>query len=136
MAAPSPSPAPSPTGDDVASVQEASRLLEVSELELFRIAWAKWHGGGIGEAQLERRYRPYARERQVPVWVRELVRKVLRESRAGELNPANYRVMPEPISPPPGRGRRRLLWLALFLGVVLVAAAALAGDATPTAMTR
>jgi hypothetical protein len=43
---------------DVADVLEASALLQVTEFELFRIAWRRWHGRAIADADLERYYLP------------------------------------------------------------------------------
>jgi hypothetical protein len=113
--------------DDVADVLEAAALLEVTEFELFRIAWGKWHGGGIGDAQLERHYLPYMFKGQVPVWVRQLARKIVAEAEADELNPANYGVMPKPQTMDMyNRGLRYCLWIAVIMGTLLTGAATVA----------
>ncbi len=113
--------------DDVADVLEAAALLQVTEFELFRIAWGKWHGGGIGDAQLERHYLPYMFKGQVPVWVRQLTRKIAAEADADQLNPANYGVMPKPLTMDMRhRGLRYGLWIAVIFGTLLTGAATVA----------
>jgi hypothetical protein len=113
--------------DDVADVLGAAALLEVAEPELFRIAWRKWHGGEIGDAQLERHYAPYRRRGQVPIWVRHLARRVIADAGADRLNPARYGVTPrEPATGMHRRGLRLCLWLAVIVGILLTGAAAVA----------
>jgi hypothetical protein len=58
---------------DVADVLEAAGLLEVTEFELFPIAWCRWHGRTIADADLERYYLPYMFRSQVPLWVRQVI---------------------------------------------------------------
>jgi hypothetical protein len=113
--------------DDVAEVLEAAALLEVTEFELFRIAWRKWHGGEIGDTQLERHYLPYMFKSQVPVWVRGLARRVIADAEAGRLEPTRYGVMPKPLTMDMyNRGLRCCLWIAVILGTLLTGAATVA----------
>ena len=113
--------------DDVADVLEAAALLQVTEFELFRIAWRKWHGGEIGDEQLERHYLPYMFKSQVPVWVRQLARKVISEAEADQLDPSRYGIMPKPLTMDMyNRGIRSFLWIAVVLGTLLTGAATVA----------
>jgi hypothetical protein len=108
---------------DVADVLEAAGLLEVTEFELFRIAWCRWHGRTIADADLERYYLPY----MVPSWVRQLTRQVTAEAEASRLDPAAYGVMPRQLTMDMyNRGLRYCLWIAMILGTLLTGAATVA----------
>jgi hypothetical protein len=110
--------------DDGALVLDAAALLQVSAHDLFRIAWRKWHGGEIGDAQLERHYRPYMRDGRVPIWVHELARRITADAAADRLKPERYVVRPSPPTDASTHpGRRYGLWLAVVLGVLLTVAA-------------
>jgi hypothetical protein len=112
---------------DVADVLEAAALLEVTEFELFRIAWRKWHGGEIGDSQLERYYLPYMFKSQVPTWVYRLARQIIDEAEADRLDPARYGVMPRQLTMDMyNRGLRYCLWIAMILGTLLTGAATVA----------
>lgn len=113
--------------DDVADVLEAAALLQATEFELFRIAWRKWHGGEIGDAQLEHHYLPYMFKSQVPVWVRSLARQVIADAEADRLEPTRYGVMPRPLTMDMyHRGLRCCLWIVVILGTLLTGAATVA----------
>ena len=109
---------------DAAEVAQAAALLEVSEFQLFRIAWRKWHGGEIGRSQLQRYYLPYERTGHVPVWVYRLARRIIDEADAQRLDPARY-VTPKP-QDVQRRGPRYRLWIAVVTGMLLTGAAAIA----------
>lgn len=112
---------------DVADVLEAAALLQITEFELFRIAWRRWNGGAISDGDLERYYLPYMFRSQVPLWVRQLARQVISEAEASGLDPASYGIMPKPLSMDMyNRGLRYCLWLAIIFGTLLTGAATVA----------
>jgi hypothetical protein len=112
---------------DVADVLEAAALLQVTEFELFRIAYRQWHGREIADADLERYYLPYMFRSQVPSWVRQLTRQVIAEAEASRLDPADYGVMPRQLTMDMyNRGLRYCLWLAVIFGTLLTGAATVA----------
>jgi hypothetical protein len=77
---------------EVADVLEAAALLEVTEFELFRIACRRWFGADIDDGELERFiYLPYMFRGQVPPWMRQLVRTVIAEIEALDLEPTACR---------------------------------------------
>lgn len=111
----------------VADVLEASALLQITEFELFRIAWRRWHGRAIADRDLERYYLPYMFRSQVPLWVRQLARQVIAEAEASRLDPASYGIMPRQLTMDMyNRGLRYCLWLAIIFGTLLTGAATVA----------
>ena len=112
---------------DVADVLEAAALLEVTEFELFRIAYRRWFGADIRDRDLERFYLPYMFRSQVPAWVRQLTRSVIAEAEAEALDPRAYGIMPRPLSMDMyNRGLRYFLWIAVILGTLWTGAATVA----------
>ncbi len=71
---------------DVRAVLEASRALRVSEFDLFRLAYRRWHGAEPDEKALERVFVSYMFRQAVPLWVRQFCRQVLSAARAGALD--------------------------------------------------
>lgn len=112
---------------DVADVLEAAALLEVTEFELFRIAYRRWFGADIRDRELERHYLPYMFKKQVPPWVRQLTRSVIADAEAENLDPTAYGVLPRPLSMDMyHRGLRYFLWIAVILGTLWTGAATVA----------
>jgi len=112
---------------DVADVLEAAALLEVTEFELFRIAYRRWFGVDIRDRELERFYLPYMFKSRVPPWVRQLARTVIAEAEAETLDRRAYGIMPRPLSMDMyNRGLRYFLWLTVIFGTLLTGAATVA----------
>ena len=112
---------------DVADVLEAAALLEVTEFELFRIAYRRWFHAEIDDTELERLYLPYMFHGQVPHWVRQLTRQVIGEADRDHLDPKTYGVMPKPLTMDMyNRGLRYCLWIAVILGTMLTGAVTVA----------
>jgi hypothetical protein len=112
---------------DVADVLEAAALLEVTEFELFRIAYRRWFGADIRDRELERFYLPYMFHGRVPPWVRQLTRAVIADAEAETLDPRSYGVLPQPLSMDMyNRGLRYFLWLTVIFGTLLTGAATVA----------
>lgn len=76
--------------DDWENVGEAAWVLRVSEWDLFRLAWRRWHGTDEGERELEQAFHSYLAGTAVPTWVRHFCRQVLDAKRAGSLDPADF----------------------------------------------
>lgn len=110
---------------DAIAVADASALLQVTEFELFRIAYRWWHGDSIPDDELEPIYLPYMFRDQVPSWVRQFCREVLDRADAGELDPLEYGIEPRPLDMGMyNRGLRYFLWLVIVLGSLVTAAQA------------
>lgn len=112
---------------DVADVLEAAALLQVTEFELFHIAYRRWHGVDIGDDGIERYYLPYMFKKQVPSWVRHLAREVIHRADKDALDPRAFGVMPKPLTMDMyNRGLRAFLWIAVIMGTLLTGAATVA----------
>jgi len=112
---------------DVADVLEAAALLQVTEFELFRIAYCRWHGAAIGDRELERHYLPYMFRNRVPLWVRQLAREVIARAEADDLDPRAYGILPKPLSMDMyNQGLRYFLWITVIFGTLLTGAATVA----------
>ena len=75
---------------DVEAVLKASALLSVNEFQIFRLAFASWHGYEADEETIEASFIPYMFAERVPWWVRSFTRAVLRLDREGTLDPAQF----------------------------------------------
>jgi hypothetical protein len=112
---------------DVADVLEAAALLEVTEFQLFHLAYRRWYGTEIGDDGLERYYLPYMFHSRVPPWVRALAREVIAAADADGLDPKTYGVLPRPVSMDMyNRGLRYFLWITVIMGTLLTGAATVA----------
>lgn len=65
--------------DHTEDVLFAASLLDISEFELFSIAYRAWHCDSASEQYLERYFAPYMFHGRVPVWVQQFTRQVLSE---------------------------------------------------------
>ncbi len=72
---------------DIEDVLQAAAVLDVTEYELFHLAYLRWHGQRAEEQLLERRFAAYMFRRRVPVWVRHFARLVHSQNARGELDP-------------------------------------------------
>ena len=71
---------------DVQSVLDAAAMLDVTEFELFRLAYAHWHGRVPDEYTLEGHFVAYMFRDLVPPWVRHFARTVERLFHRDELD--------------------------------------------------
>lgn len=77
---------------DIDDVLEAAALLDITEYELFGLAYARWHGRRASEEMLERWFAAYMFRGVVPPWARHFARLVRRRAECGELNPSELGV--------------------------------------------
>lgn len=66
----------------------AAGLLDVSEFEVFQLAWMHWHGGPPADEEVEPIFVRYMFHRTVPPWVRSFSRMVEQRGHAGTLDGA------------------------------------------------
>ena len=76
--------------DEAKLVGFVAAILQISEYELFRIAYQKWFSRPIYENRLESLFRDYLATGGVPYWVNDFVRKAHEKFKAGELNYKDY----------------------------------------------
>lgn len=67
-----------------------SAILQISEYELFRIAYKDWFNQPIAEKRLETLFKDYLASGSIPYWVNDFVRKAHEKFKAGELNYKDY----------------------------------------------
>jgi len=111
---------------DVKVVHAAAEALQVREIRLFRIAYARWFGEEATEKTIERPFMRYLFSAEAPIWVRHFAREVLDRLEAGQLDPRDYGLPPR-LPPLPGtlhleRAFRALLivaWIAI-VGVIAI----------------
>lgn len=85
--------APYPT-PDVRDVVSACDALNVREINLFRLAFARWFGRDASDSELERPFMHYLYAQQAPMWVRQFTREVLHRKSAGILDPTQFGLPP------------------------------------------
>jgi hypothetical protein len=121
--------APREPRDDQDAVLDAAALLDIPEIEAFRLAYLRWYGRPIGDPDLEAHFVRYMFHGVVPPWVRAFTREVLAAARAGPLDPVRFGVQRRlPESGDAVRGGRYLV----FVVVVCVLLVCLAIEAAET----
>ena len=65
-------------------------ILQISEYELFSIAYVKWFDRPISEKRLDPLFVDYLATGHVPYWVNDFARKAHEKFKAGELNYKDY----------------------------------------------
>ena len=78
---------------DVRNVLDTAAVLQVTEFNLFRIAYRHWHGCDASERSIEQFFVPYMFRSIVPYWVRQLCRHVLQADAEGTLDPAEFGIV-------------------------------------------
>lgn len=79
---------------DVRNVLDTAALLQVTEFNLFRMAYCHWHGCDASERSIEKFFVPYMFRSIVPYWVRQLCRHVLQADAEGTLAPIEFGITP------------------------------------------
>jgi hypothetical protein len=77
---------------DIRSVLEAAALLDVTEYDLFHLAYSRWHGEQADDDLIEPFFIAYMFNKVVPLWVRHFSRLVERLYDRGELDAADLGV--------------------------------------------
>ena len=68
----------------------AAGVLQISEYELFRIAYRIWLNHSITDTRLDLLFKDYLNYDDAPYWVNDFSRKVHEKFKAGELNYKDY----------------------------------------------
>ena len=111
---------------DIHSVLDAAAILDITEYELFRIAYERWHGDEVDENSLEPFFVAYMFSDVVPLWVRDFARLVQRHSQLGTLDSQELGVDLHPRTPQMVRRGTRfavtLVTVMATIGVLLISA--------------
>ena len=68
----------------------AAGALQISEYEIFRIAYRNWYDRPITDTRLDLLFKDYLKYGDVPYWVNDFSRKIYEKFKAGELNYKDY----------------------------------------------
>ena len=71
---------------DIRIVLEAAAILDITEWDLFHLAYRRWHGRRADDEMMEPFFVAYMFQKVVPVWVRHFSRLVERLDTRGELD--------------------------------------------------
>lgn len=71
---------------DIRIVLQAAAILDITEWDLFHLAYRRWHGESADDEQMEPFFVAYMFRKIVPVWVRHFSRLVERLDIRGELD--------------------------------------------------
>jgi hypothetical protein len=88
---------------DVARIDSASRLLQISEFRFFKLAYLQWYGTDIPDSSMENIFADYMFINEVPHWARHLARKVLTLYFQSDLDPRVFNID----SPPPPQYKKK-----------------------------
>ncbi|MDX1776217.1 MAG: hypothetical protein R3297_06520 [Desulfobulbales bacterium] len=91
-------------------------ILQISEYELFRIAYATWFNRPISENRLDTLFKDYLLKCEVPYWVNDFARKAHEKFKAGELDYKDYGIKRRVCS----RRTRIKGWIIVFSLVMLM----------------
>lgn len=75
-----------PLDPDIRSVLDAAAMLDITEYELFRLAYLRWYGSIPDDGKVEPHFVAYMFRNVVPPWVRHFARKVETLFHRGELD--------------------------------------------------
>jgi len=108
---------------DVQEVLDTSALLEITEFEVFRIAYQSWYGRPEKDAVLEPFFTDYMFNEVVPFWVRHFTHHILKLDHERRLDPREFGIEPRAYnSSMAAKGLRYLLIAVLWLATLVVLA--------------
>lgn len=106
---------------DVWSVLQAAALLDITEFDLFHLAYRRWHGERASDDVIEPHFVAYMFNKVVPLWVRHFSRLVERLHMRGELDAAELGVTLLPRSRHMvSRGMRYTVTIGLVMMALIV----------------
>ena len=76
--------------DEMKLIGFIASVLQISEYELFRIAYQTWHDNTISENRLDSLFKEYLETSDAPYWVNDFARKAHEKFLEGQLNYKDY----------------------------------------------
>ena len=76
--------------DEAKLIGFAASALQISEYELFRLAYQNWHDHPISDNRLDALFKDYLARGAAPYWVNDFARKAHDKFKAGTLNYKDY----------------------------------------------
>lgn len=111
--------------EDVRQVLDATEILKVREIDLFRLAWHAWHGSPGEDRVIETAFVAYMFHKRVPPWVRKFARDTLDRAARGKLQPQPRGIVRRRHEPPllvPGG-----LYVAIVFAIAVIFVVMLTG---------
>jgi hypothetical protein len=106
---------------DIRLVLEAAAILDITEWDLFHLAYRRWHGSRADDELMEPFFVAYMFGKVVPVWVRHFSRLVERLDTRGELDASKLGVKYLPRSRHmASRGMRYAVTIGLVMFALIV----------------
>lgn len=104
--------------DDVQSVVYAASVLQVSEFDVFRLAYWEWFGRPAESREMEAYFHRYLGKMQAPVWVRSFVRRIRKLVEEDQLDLRAFGLEP----PSPASKARIVLGCVVLAGILMFVA--------------
>jgi hypothetical protein len=108
----------SPAEDDVQAVVYAAAVLQISEFEVFRLAYQDWFGHPADNREMEACFHRYLGGVQTPVWVRAFVRRIRQLVEEGRLDLRAFGLEP----PSPASKAQIVLGCVVLAGILAIVA--------------
>jgi hypothetical protein len=104
--------------DDVQNVVYVASVLQVSEFDVFRLAYHEWFGHPAERREMEACFHRYLGAMQAPVWVRAFVRRIRQLAEEGRLDLRAFGLEP----PSPASKARIILGFTVLAGILMFVA--------------
>ncbi len=104
--------------DDVQAVVYAAAVLQISEFEVFRLAYREWFGRPAENREMETCFHRYLATTLAPAWVRSFVRRVRKLADEGCLDLSGFGLE----APSPASKARIILGVTLLAGILTIVA--------------
>ena len=82
------------TFNEIEAVQFVAQFLEVSEYEVFQLAFNDWYGKRMNNMTMDYRFENYLDEDVVPFWVWTFAKGVIQKYEKDEVVPIDYGIEP------------------------------------------
>lgn len=104
--------------DDVQAVVYAATVLQISEFDVFRLAYWEWFGRPAENREMEACFHRYLAVTQAPVWVRAFARRIRQLVEEGRLDSRAFGLEP----PSPASRVRIILGFTVLAGILMIVA--------------
>lgn len=112
---------------EIQRVLDTAAILEITEFEVFRLAYDRWFGTPANDTIIEPFFCNYMFEMVVPSWVNHFTRTFMELYHAGRLDPTKYGIFPKPFS---HASVRIGILIAVVLTAIMLCLILLAGNVT------
>lgn len=104
------------TFNEIEAVQFVANFLEVSEYEVFQLAYNDWYGKRMTESRMDYLFENYIDEEILPFWVWNFAKGVIEKYAVDQVNKADYGIAPKVLT-----RHQKIIGGLIVLGVLLLA---------------